>query len=229
MRIRLLTVVSLALAVGFAGVATSSAKCRRSQDEYLLADGFQVRDYCLVSLKHRHLNFYRDIPVFNADGSLNAVNEIPAGTNAKFEVAEDTGKMCWEFKDGAPRLIKFLGYPANYGMIPRTIAGDGDSLDIVTLGAFERRGEIVHPKIIGVLRLIDGSDVDDKIIAVLPDTPLSGVNSIAELDAQFPGASTIIETWFVSYKGPNELSSGGFGGPDEAMVVLQNAMADYQP
>ncbi len=196
--------------------------------ENLVAPGFRVVDNCLVPTWHRHFNFYRDIRPLNADGTVNAVIEIPAGTNAKWEVAEETGTMCWELKDGVPRVIKYLGYPANYGMIPRTLGGDGDSLDIITLGQFEFRGEIVRAKVIGVMHMIDGGEQDDKIIAVLPNTPLAGVNSIAELDANFNGISTILATWFGNYKGPGEIEVTGFGGPDDAMDVLNAAFAAYQ-
>lgn len=41
--------------------------------------------------------------------------------------------MKWEFKKGKPRVVSYLGYPGNYGMIPKTLlskesAGDGDPL-----------------------------------------------------------------------------------------------------
>jgi inorganic pyrophosphatase len=227
-RTRVLAVVFVALLIGATSPApVAQAACPDTHD-YILAPGFIVRDYCVVSLRHPHLNFYRDVPSKNANGLVNAVTEIPAGSNDKFEVAEETGQMCWEFKNGVPRVIKFLGYPANYGMIPRTLGGDGDSLDIITLGAFERRGAIVPVKVIGVLKLIDGGDIDDKIIAVVPGTDFYALNNVSELEAAYPGIETIIETWFTSYKGPGEITSGGFFDSGEANVVLAKAIADYE-
>ncbi len=229
MRLRILIVVALALFLGAVErPALVQASGIQDQSAYLLAPGFFVHDYCLVSPMHRHLNFYRDYAAQNADGTVNAVVEIPAGTNEKFEVSEDTGQMCWELKNGAPRIIKYLGYPANYGMVPRTLGGDGDSLDVLTLGKFQRRGAVVKAKVIGVLHLMDGGDVDDKLIAVLPGTDFYAYDNLSELEAQYVGISSILATWFENYKGPGELQALGFGDAKEAQGVLDLAKAAYQ-
>jgi inorganic pyrophosphatase len=102
-------------------------------------------------------------------------------------------------------------------------------LDVVLIGTMNLRGSVVAARVIGVFHLIDGGDVDDKLIAVVPGSPLGDVDSLAELDARFPGITASIETWFVNYKGPAALQSGGFGEADEAWRVLQAAMAAYQP
>jgi len=82
----------------------------------ILAPGLQFKDsYTIRSDK----NFFTDYDPLNLDGTLNAVIEIPAGTNAKWEVDSKTGILSWEIKDGKPRMVKYLGYPGNYGMVPR--------------------------------------------------------------------------------------------------------------
>jgi len=58
-------------------------------------------------------------------------------------VKKPDGIMKWAFEDGKPRVIKYLAYPGNYGMIPRTLlpkelGGDGDPLDIIMLGPLSR-------------------------------------------------------------------------------------------
>ena len=45
-----------------------------------------------------------------------------------------------EFKNGKPRIINYIGYPVNYGFIPKTLlptseGGDGDQLDILVLAS----------------------------------------------------------------------------------------------
>jgi inorganic pyrophosphatase len=229
-RTRFLIVVALAVFVGTVErPPLALASGIHDQFTYLLAPGFFVRDYCLVSPMHRHLDFYRDFPAQNADGTVNSVVEIPAGTNEKFEVSEDTGKMCWEFKNGVPRVVNYLGYPGNYGMVPRTLGGDGDSLDVVTLGKFQRRGAVVKAKLIGVLHLLDGGDVDDKLIAVLPDTGFYAYDNLSELELANPGVTTILETWFENYKGlGGGLEVLGFGDAAEAQQVLDAAKLAYQ-
>src|SRR5210317_1159823 len=74
-------------------------------------------DYTLSS----GINYLKDIEPINSDGTVNVVIEIPTGTNEKWEVSKKTGDIEWEFKKGKPRIVKFLGYPTNYGMIPRTL------------------------------------------------------------------------------------------------------------
>ena len=59
----------------------------------------------------------------------------------------------WVWINNKPRIINYLGYPANYGMIPKTLlkkenGGDGDPLDVIVLGPPESKGSIVKCKII---------------------------------------------------------------------------------
>jgi inorganic pyrophosphatase len=225
---RLRSLVGFALAVGFVSLAPALAGTPPApKHDPLVAPGYRVADYCLVPTWHHHLNLYRDIRPVNRDGTLNIVNEIPNGTNAKWEVSEETGKLCWEFKNGAPRVVKYLGYPTNYGMVPRTLGGDGDSLDVLTIGELKLRGEIVRVKLIGVMHMLDGGETDDKLIAVVPGTPAGDFNSLEELEAAWAGSETIIKTWFEGYKGPGEIEVTGFGGPDDAKAVLAAGLAAY--
>ncbi len=196
--------------------------------EYLLAPGLALWGYTVVDLRHWRLDYLRDFPARNADGTVNCVVEIPAGDDRKFETDPETGRMAWELKDGKPRVVAYLGYPGNYGAVPRTRGGDGDPLDILTLGKMDLRGAVVPAKLIGAIRLVDGGEEDDKLIAVLPGTALYEVNDLAELDARFPGVSQIIATWLVHYKGPGkELGLGGFVGAAEAQRILDEAVAAF--
>ena len=75
---------------------------------------------------------------------MHGIVEIPAGACEKWEVKLD-GVMRWDMKDGKPRHVKYLGYPCNYGMVPRTmlgkeLGGDGDPLDVLMLGPAVPRG-----------------------------------------------------------------------------------------
>jgi inorganic pyrophosphatase len=178
-------------------------------------------------------NFLTEYPSKNNDGSVNAVIEIPTGTIEKWEVNKKDGSLKWEFEKGKPRVVKYLGYPGNYGMIPRTIlpkelGGDGDPLDVIVLGPAVPRGSVVRAKLIGVLKLLDGGEQDDKLIAVLENTPMYEINSIQEMNSKFIGVSKIIETWFVNYKGPGELSSKGFAERNEAQKILEYAIKSYE-
>lgn len=182
----------------------------------------------LIFEKSRHLNLYLDFAAKNEDNTINAVIEIPSGSNAKFETSVSTGRLFWELKSGAPRVVKYLGYPGNYGMVPRTLGGDGDPLDVVVLGGIMLRGTVAPVKVIGVFHLIDGGDVDDKLLAVIPGTAMGELNTLAELNTKYPGVTSIIETWLTSYKGlEGGLSSAGFGDIDDASAVLDNAINNF--
>ncbi len=220
-------IVPLLLAALLLAPARSSAVDWKDRLDYLLAPGYALDGYTLVNEANKLENLYLDLVAVPQPGLVTAVIEIPQGTNAKFEVTEDSGKMSWELKNGKPRVVKYLGYPANYGMIPRTISGDGDSLDVLVLGRMELRGTVLPVKVIGVFRLLDGGDVDDKILAVVPGSDLD-VDSLAELDAVYPGITRIIEIWFTSYKGADAgLESGGFGDVPEAWRVIDAARAAF--
>ena len=195
-----------------------------------VASGLKYTDqYTLVG----PANFLKDIQPTNSDGTINVVIEIPTGTTAKWEVDKEDGSLKWEFKNGKPRIVKYLGYPGNYGMIPQTLlseesGGDGDPLDVLVLGAYAPRGTIVKAKLIGVLKFLDGGETDDKLLAVLAGTPFFEINSVQELDKKFKGASKIIEIWFAHYKGPGKVESKGMDSVEEAKRVLNKAIKAYK-
>lgn len=177
-------------------------------------------------------HFVSGYPARHSDGNINVVIEIPAGTCDKWEVAKDTGHLEWEFRDGQPRIVKYLGYPGNYGMVPQTLlprelGGDGDPLDVLILGPTVPRGSVVKARIIGVLELLDGGEQDDKLLAVLIDSPLDEIESLEQLDERFPGVSDIVRTWFSNYKGPGQLESKGFGSVARAEDILLKAIEAY--
>lgn len=188
-----------------------------------------VDDYTIAG----ETNFLKDIEPLSEDGDLLVVAEIPTGTIAKWEVTQPDGAIRWEFKNDKPRIVKYLGYPGNYCTVPRTLlpkefGGDGDPLDILVLGPAVPRGTVVKAKLVGVLKLWDGGEQDDKLIAVMADSPLYEVNSIKELDEKFPGVTTIITTWFVNYKGPGEIESRGYGEVAEAKAILDASIMAFE-
>ena len=123
----------------------------------------------------------------NDNGYINALIEISAGSLEKWEYNKETKKVEIELVNDNPRIINYLGYPANYGMIPGTLlsrnnGGDGDPLDIVVIGPPKPMGDIVKCKVIGVLYLIDNFEQDDKLIAISEYSNLEHINDIGELN-----------------------------------------------
>ena len=168
----------------------------------------------------------------NDDGNVNALIEIPAGTLEKWEYNKSTSDIELELINNKPRIISYLCYPANYGMIPKTLlpkedGGDGDPLDVIVIGPAEPRGSIVKCKIIGVLYLVDNLERDDKLIAISNKSNLENVNNIADLDNNYNGISKILEIWFTNYKKGEQIKSKGFGDSISALNILKDSRKHY--
>ena len=173
------------------------------------------------------VDLFAGYPAVNPDGSVNVVVEIPAGTNAKWEVEKD-GVMRLEVRDGSPRVVKFLPYPGNYGMIPSTrlpkeAGGDGDALDVLILGPALPRGTVARARVIGVMKFLDRGEQDDKVLAVMDDTPFGRVRSLGELNETFPAAAEVVKLWFSNYKEPGKMEFRGWGEADEALGLVNLA------
>lgn len=176
------------------------------------------------------------IPAMNKDSSINVLIEITAGMTAKWEYDKQRKAMRMDSVAGIPHHINYLGYPANYGMIPNTLSskengGDGDPLDVIVLGKPLPRSSIQKCKVLAVLKLKDRGETDDKLIAAHVDSAFARFESLEELKLRFPGALEIIETWFLNYKGLNAagkplVQSEGYRGRVEAMRLLGGSVDD---
>ena len=93
---------------------------------------------------------------------VTGIIEIPKNTRAKYELDKDAGMLKLDRV-----LYSSMYYPANYGFIPRTYCDDNDPLDILILSQITVVPLcLVSAKVIGVMRMLDGGELDDKIIAV---------------------------------------------------------------
>jgi len=91
-----------------------------------------------------------------------AVTEIPAGGIIKYETDAKTGFIVADRFQSMP-----VAYPANYGSLTQSLAGDGDPLDVIFYTrAPMAPGTLIKLRAIGVLKMIDGGEKDDKIVAV---------------------------------------------------------------
>jgi inorganic pyrophosphatase len=125
---------------------------------------------------------------------FDAVIEIPKGGSHKCELDKKTGLL---------RLNRVLysavHYPANYGFIPQTLADDGDPLDVPVLGAEPVVPlALVAARAIGVMRMTDTQEVDDKIIAVHVNDP--EYNSYREVHDMPEHRLSVLKRFFEDYK-----------------------------
>jgi inorganic pyrophosphatase len=183
-----------------------------------------------VIITNKHL--LKDYEPTYENGDINVVVEIPAGTLEKWEVNKIDGNLKLEYIHDTPRIVQYLAYPGNYGMIPRTLlpkefGGDGDPLDVLVLGDASERGSVIQCKVIGVLKMLDRNEQDDKLIAVKKDSPFYNLNSIKELNERFPGTSDIISIWFKNYKGKGKIEIIGFEEKEVAQEILKKSIEEF--
>jgi inorganic pyrophosphatase len=94
--------------------------------------------------------------------------EIPKGSRNKYEYHKQAGIIKLDRV-----LYSSLYYPGDYGLIPRTHYDDGDPLDILMMiNEPTFPGCVIDARPIGLFRMLDRGDPDDKILAVPDKEPL---------------------------------------------------------
>lgn len=162
----------------------------------------------------------------NAPDEVLLAVEIPAGSITKYEINEE-GLVYVDRFQSMP-----VAYPANYGSLPRTLAGDGDPLDALVLTR-----EPLHPGVlmrfrpIGVLRMVDAGAQDEKIIGVPTDKvdpTYAGIRDLADLPHI---ERQRIEAFFRVYKdlpsGRNPVQLNGFGNAAEAKALIRASLERF--
>lgn len=185
-------------------------------------------------------------PGLDAPRVVNAYIEIVPTDAVKYELDKASGQL----RVDRPQRFSSM-CPAPYGFIPQTfcgatvaalcesktgrqgIRGDGDPLDICVLT--ERpaaHGDfIVRAVPIGGLRMIDGDEADDKIIAVLEsDVSYGGIQDLAEAPS---GLIERLKHYFLSYKqlpqeGPRRVEIAEVYDRRGAAEVIRRSMEDYR-
>lgn len=157
-----------------------------------------------------------------------SVIEIPAGSFTKYEIHAEHGYILVDRYQSMPVV-----YPGNYGTIPSTLAGDGDPLDVLVITREPIvPGAVILSRAIGVLKMIDGGESDDKIIAVPAsdiDPTYDNVQTIEDLP---PIERQRIEAFFRVYKdlpeGRKTVELDGFEDQNAAQAMVAEAMAAHK-
>jgi len=149
--------------------------------------------------------------------------EIPKNSANKIEY---DGKLGIFRLDRA--LYSPMHYPGDYGFIPGTLAQDGDPLDVLALVSEPSfTGCLIEVRPIGLLRMVDREEMDEKVIAVPTRNPR--FDEIHTIDQVFPHVRRELEHFFSIYK---ELegrvaTTQGWGGPREARRAILDARERY--
>lgn len=157
-------------------------------------------------------------------GSIHVVVEIPRGSRNKYEIDHVTNRVYLD-----RRLFTATTYPADYGFVPDTLAGDGDPLDaLVLLDDPTYPGVWVTARPVGVLYMQDEAGEDAKLICVPPTEPRwDGVHDVGDLPTQLVSE---IRHFFEVYKAlePGKYASTqGLGGRDDAWREIDEARANF--
>jgi inorganic pyrophosphatase len=120
--------------------------------------------------------------------------EIPKGTSNKYEYDKELDVFKLDRV-----LYSAIFYPTEYGIIPRTWSEeDSDPLDIMVVSSFSTfPGCLLTARPIGLLRMIDCSVQDNKIIAVPSHDPR--FNTINDLPDLAPHYKLEISNFFENY------------------------------
>jgi inorganic pyrophosphatase len=121
-----------------------------------------------------------------------------------------------------------MHYPEEYGFIPETLDYDGDPLDVICLTNYQTfPGCYIPIKIIGVLKMIDGGEEDDKILAInAVDPRFSHINSLEDISNN---KLNEISNFFLRYKEleNKKVEIKGFQDNKEAEEVLKKCRELY--
>ena len=171
------------------------------------------------------MNIWHDIsPKRITKDKFYAVIEISKGGKNKYELDKETGMLKLDRV-----LFTSTHYPANYGFIPQTYCEDNDPLDILVLGQEPIVPlSIMRARPIGVMKMIDCGEADDKIIAIHEDDPEYNVfTDIAQLP---PHILKMLQRFFEDYKvlEKKQVTIEKFLGPDEAKKLIEEARDAYE-
>jgi len=164
-------------------------------------------------------------PGAKAPEEFNVIIEIPMNADPiKYEVDEESGAL---FVD------RFMGtamhYPCNYGYIPKTLADDGDPVDVLVITPVPLiPGVVVTCRPIGVLKMDDEAGGDNKLLAVPIDKILSIYTQWQKPEDLNPMRLKTIQHFFEHYK---DLEPGkwvkvqGWEGPQSAREARKCKLA----
>jgi len=189
---------------------------------------------------------WHGIPSSADDDTFNAYVEIVPSDTVKYELDKPTGHL----RVDRPQRLSSL-CPTLYGFVPQTycgkrvaercaerlglqgIEGDGDPMDICILTdrSAGHGGFLCRARPIGGLRMIDGTQADDKILAILEGDVTYG--AIGELSQCPHGVLERIEHYFLSYKRRPGAAAEATRIAEvydraEALEVIARSQADYR-
>lgn len=174
------------------------------------------------------LNLTHVLPAFadKDNATVNTLIELNSHTINKYERIFETGQLKLD-RVG----YSSLSYPFAYGEIPMTFDLDNDPLDIEIVNITEALipGSVAEVRIIGLMKFIDGGEVDDKVIGVLADDKRSNhITSYEQLGEYFQKETKYYWENYKHLKKPGTGEVKGFYGVEEAIKTIEECIERYE-
>lgn len=160
----------------------------------------------------------------NFPDKVMGIIEIPKNCRAKYELDKESGMLLLDRV-----LYSSINYPANYGFIPQTYCDDDDPLDILVISQIDIVPMcLVEATVLGVMRMLDGGEMDDKIIAVASND--ISVNHMKDITDLPPHVIIELRSFFEDYKKleNKEVIVEDFQGRETALEVIRKSVLDYR-
>lgn len=157
---------------------------------------------------------------------VNAIVEIPKGSTNKYEYSSGWGAFRLDRV-----LFEAVFYPAEYGIIPQTWNDeDGDPLDIMVLSTFPTfPGCIIPCRPIGVVRLLDNREEDDKILAVPTGDPrFAEIKDLSDLSLHLKKEITNFWENYSELQPDKKIKIEGWSGKEKAWKMIKEAHECYK-
>ncbi len=170
------------------------------------------------------MNLWHDISAGTPD-EMNVLIEIPHGSSNKYELDKETGLIKLDRVNYGP-----THYPTNYGFIPQTLWEDGDAVDVLMLSTYPLHpGVLVVGRPVGLMKMTDDGESDDKIIAVpLKDQRWDDVKDITDINKQtLKEIKLFFETIKLLKNKPIAVTVHGFEPVSEAKKAFDHSKKLY--
>lgn len=171
------------------------------------------------------MNIWHDINIkrISKDNFIACV-EIAKESKMKYELDKETGMLILDRV-----LYTSTHYPASYGFIPKTYAGDGDPLDVLILcQAPINPMTLVECYPIGVVKMIDQNETDEKIIAIAKNDPsLNCYQDISQLPAHLFDEISHFFNVYKTLEGKTTYVKEILNG-EMAKEIIQQSICNYQ-
>jgi inorganic pyrophosphatase len=159
------------------------------------------------------------------DEAIDVVVEIPTGSRNKYEYDHERHVIRLD-----RRLFTATTYPADYGFVPDTLAGDGDPLDALVLVADPTfPGCLLRVRVLGVFSMHDEKGVDAKLICVLEHDPQwDGAHDISDVPEHLRNEIAHFFSIYKDLEPEKSTEVQGFGDRAAALAELESCRIAYR-